>query len=595
MNNGFSCRVQFSGNVPVVLAAIAGLFWGFYDPLTPLLAQSFVAPSLESQRVDLPSPGRILLPPQPSQPIIPPSPLPSPPLEIFPSNPIPPNLPKNVPGTITVSRFEFQGNSAFSSEELAEITAPFTKRPLTFAELLAAESAVTQFYTEAGYINSGAMIPAGQIFDQNQAVITIQIVEGGLEDIQVQVEGQLDPDYVKSRLAIAAEKPFNQKRLLEALQLLQLNPLIESISAELSAGPRPELSLLSVQVKEANTFQIETFTDNGRVQSIGSWERGLRISEGNLLGIGDGITLDYANSDGSNAVTASYTLPLNPHNGTLKAAIQYNNTVVIEEPFNILDITGDSLYFDLSYRQPLIQTPRQELALGLTTSYSASQTSLLGEGFPLSPGANNDGQTRIAALRFFQEWTERGSEDVLALRSQFSLGLGILDANVNNLPPDGRFFEWRGQGQYVRLLGPETLFVFRSAVQLSTEPLVPLEQLTLGGLNTVRGYRQDLLLTDNGIFASTEVRLPVLRVEEIQGVLQIVPFLDFGVGWNDRDNPIPTPNPNTLASVGLGLLWQMGDRFTARLDWGLPLTEFRVQGNTVSQQSLYFSVSYNLF
>jgi hemolysin activation/secretion protein len=163
------------------------------------------------------------------------------------------------------------------------------------------------------------------------------------------------------------------------------------------------------------------------------------------------------------------------------------------------------------------------------------------------------------------------------------------------LPPDGRFFEWRGQGQYVRLLGPETLFVFRSAVQLSTEPLVPLEQLTLGGLNTVRGYRQDLLLTDNGIFASTEVRLPVLRVEEVQGVLQIVPFLDFGVGWNDRDNPIPTPNPNTLASVGLGLLWQMGDRFTARLDWGLPLTEFRVQGNTVSQQSLYFSVSYNLF
>jgi hemolysin activation/secretion protein len=47
--------------------------------------------------------------------------------------------------------------------------------------------------------------------------------------------------------------------------------------------------------------------------------------------------------------------------------------------------------------------------------------------------------------------------------------------------------------------------------------------------------------------------------------------------------------------VGLGLLWQMGDRFTARLDWGLPLTEFRVQGNTLSQQSLYFSLNYNFF
>ena len=183
----------------------------------------------------------------------------------------------------------------------------------------------------------------------------------------------------------------------------------------------------------------------------------------------------------------------------------------------------------------------------------------------------------------------------MALRSQFSFGLGILDATTNDNPPDGRFFEWRSQGQYVRLLAPDTLFVFRSAFQLSTDPLVPLEQLTLGGLNSVRGYRQDFFLTDNGIFASAEVRLPILRVSEIEGLLQIAPFIDYGTGWNDPDNPIATPSPNTLVSLGLGLIWQMGDRLNARLDWGLPLTEFKIQGNTISQQSLYFSVNYKLF
>lgn len=135
----------------------------------------------------------------------------------------------------------------------------------------------------------------------------------------------------------------------------------------------------------------------------------------------------------------------------------------------------------------------------------------------------------------------------------------------------------------------------RSALQLTTDPLVPLEQITLGGLNTVRGYRQDFFLTDNGLFASLEVRLPILRVEEISGLLQIVPFADLGVGWNDSENPIPTPNPNTLLSVGLGLLWQMDDRLSARLDWGVPLTRFQVEGNTLSQQSLYFSVNWKLF
>jgi hemolysin activation/secretion protein len=78
-------------------------------------------------------------------------------------------------------------------------------------------------------------------------------------------------------------------------------------------------------------------------------------------------------------------------------------------------------------------------------------------------------------------------------------------------------------------------------------------------------------------------------------VLQVAPFVDFGVGWNDADNPIPTPNPNTLVSVGLGLNWQMGDNFNARLDWGIPLTQFEVQGNTLSQQELYFTVNYSFF
>jgi hemolysin activation/secretion protein len=147
----------------------------------------------------------------------------------------------------------------------------------------------------------------------------------------------------------------------------------------------------------------------------------------------------------------------------------------------------------------------------------------------------------------------------------------------------------------VRLLAPDTLLVLRSSFQLSANPLLSLEQFTLGGLYSVRGYRQDLLLTDNGVFASAEVRLPVLRVDSVRGVLQVAPFVDFGVAWNNPSNPISTPNPNTLASIGLGLQWQMGGRLDVRLDWGIPLTQFEVQGSTLSQQELNFSVKYVLF
>ena len=223
-----------------------------------------------------------------------------------------------------------------------------------------------------------------------------------------------------------------------------------------------------------------------------------------------------------------------------------------------------------------------------------SQTAV-GQGFPLSSGASNDGRTKVAALRFFQEWTQRSSGDVLALRSQFSVGLNALDATINPNPPDGQFFDWRAQGQYVRLLAPDTLLVVRSSLQLSNTTLVSLEQFPLGGLYTVRGYRPDLLLTDNGVFASAEVRLPILRVDDVKGLLQIAPFVDYGIGWNNPSNLAGNPNPNTLFSVGLGLQWQMGDNFNARLDYGIPLTQFEVGGKTLQQQEVYFSLNYRLF
>lgn len=547
----------------------------------------------------IPNPNQVPRPitpiqPPPPQPI-PKQPSPEPPLNVTPSTP--PSSPQrpDIPGSITVTEFEFEGNTqkVFSNEKLREVTAQFTNRPITFAELLQVEATIAKLYTDAGYINSGAFIPADQIFSREGAVVKVQIVEGGIEEIRVTGTRRLNPDYIRSRIALGTSKPLNRSQLLEALQLLQINPLIQNISAELSAGSRPEQSILEVKVKEADSFKTEFFADNGRTPSVGSFRRGVRFNEGNLFGIGDSFDARYTNTDGSDALDLNYTVPLNPRNGTLSFAGGFTNTKVIEPPFNRLDITGDYSYIDLSYRQPVIQTPTKELALGLTVSREESQTQLLGENYQLSLGSDNKGNTRISAVRFVQEYTQRSPREVLAFRSQFSLGVGLFGATVNSKPPDSRFFSWRGQGQYVRILAPDTLLVVRSDIQATTRSLVPLEQFSLGGPLSVRGYRQDLFLTDNGFVASAEVRFPILRVEDVKGLLQIVPFVDFGVGWNTSG--YANPNPNTLAGVGLGLQWQMGNKFTARADYGFPLTDVVMRARTLQEQGLYFTVNYSPF
>ncbi|WP_334708973.1 ShlB/FhaC/HecB family hemolysin secretion/activation protein [Nostoc sp.] len=540
-------------------------------------------------------------PKPPEQPPVNPLPPTNVPIQIQPTVPPTPEEGLDIPGSITVQKFEFVGNTAFSQGELNSAIANFIGKPITFAELLKAANQITELYVQKGYITSGAYIPSQEF---RSGIIKIQVVEGSLEDIQVNViKGRLNSDYVRSRIAIATTKPLNINRLKEALQLLQLNPLIESLDAELTAGTRPGVNSLAVTVKGAKTFNTQLSINNNRNPSVGSFERGITLSEASLLGIGDRLSFTYKNTDGSNSFEAGYTLPVNPRNGTIGFNYRITDNKIIEPPFDDLDVGINSREFELSFRQPILQraTPEvsQELTLSLTAARRVSNSSIQGVDFPLFPGADDRGETRISELSFAQEWLQRSRQEVLAARSELNLGIGAFNATINNSEPDSRYFLWRGQLIYLRLLGQAKgqpaiapTLLLRSNVQLATSSLLSIEQFSVGGQGTVRGYRQDVLLSDNGIFASAELRLPVARFPELQGTLQVAPFIDFGTVWNTgRENP----NPNTLVGSGLGLLWQMGDKFTARLDWGIPLINIDNSKRTWQENGLYFQMEYKAF
>jgi hemolysin activation/secretion protein len=611
-------------------------FTGNADELNQLLEEYWIAQNTASFEPSRPSPRLTPVPlsqqppellPSPQQPL-PPSPSPTPvprpqqppeePLEI-PKTPSP-QTPETVSEKIVVTNFEFTGNTVFSAEELSEIKILGTEKTIgsvenesySFGQLLQIASQVADFYAQKGYRTSGAVISIPQeTQQQKKGIVTIQIIEGKLEAIQVReidstMRRRLD-SYVEARLGAEVGEPLNVDRTLESLQLLQLDPVIESISARLAAGSQQGSSVLEVDYLEADTFNAFINLNNARSPNVGSFQREVGINTTNLTGFADSLRLSYINTDGSDALNLGYEVPVTNTNGTLRFDFLLNDNRVIEPPLDDInedgnepDITSEFSSYELTYRQPIIRSIEEqtfrEFAIGFSASFRDNQVLLFDE-FPLSLSADEEGRTKVFALRFSQDYTQQSAEEVFALRSQFSVGIGgVLGSTVKaDVPgveeiPDSRFFAWRGQGQYVRLLDTDMVFVLQSNIQIADRGLVPIEQFALGGMGSVMGYRQNLVLTDNGFFAGAEVRLPVLRVPEWQAVLQVVPFINYGIGWNTN---IDTPDPNDLASVGLGLLWRQGDDLNIRLDWGIPLMDVEGEKRTWQENGVYFTIQYN--
>ena len=521
-----------------------------------------------------------------SSPTVPQLPLPSstPPqkLELL-KLPAPIKTTPTITTKIQIKTLQAIGNTILKSE-INNLITPYINQSKTFDELLELRSQITQLYIDNGYLSSGAFIPNNQ--DLNKGDIIIQIIEGELEKIEITGLTRLREGYIRKRLELGASTPLNKSNLERSLQLLQIDPLIAQVNAELGAGSTPGRNILRLIVKEAPAFHVGVSLENNQSSSVGTLQGSVFLSHDNLLGFGDRLSLEYGRTDGLNVYSSNYSLPLNANNGTLNLRYSTNNSKIIEMPFQDLGIRSDSQTFSIGIRQPLTRSISNEFAIGLNFDLRRSRTFLLDDiPFSFSEGPK-DGVSKVTAIRFFQDWVDRSSNRVLAARSQFSLGINAFDATINSgTVPDGHFFSWLGQFQWVQPLSPRVVLLSRLAGQLTLDPLLSLERFSLGGADTVRGYRQNQVVSDNGILGGFEVQIPLTKNPEI---LQIRPFFDWGYGWSQSG---VNPDSQFIASVGLGLRSRLPIGIEALLQYGVPL----IRNNQIEDQRFQFSFRYQLF
>jgi hemolysin activation/secretion protein len=394
------------------------------------------------------------------------------------------------------------------------------------------------------------------------------------------------------------DQPLNVNQLQERMQLLLQDGTLAQVNASLAPGDEPGRSALQAAVREGPRFRADVDVADDRPPSVGETGGTVALSAHDLLGDGESLSAHFGASSGFESYGVDASVPILPSLLWTFARYDREHGSVVESTLRELDITSRETTAEAGLGAQLQRSLASSVQVSESLSYARTQTFLLGFPFSFTAGVER-GLSKVAALRTALDWTWRESQQVLAVRGVVDVGVAGLRAtrHRDTDQPDSRFVAWKSQAQYVRqLFGGVGQLAGRAQLQLANDGLLPAEKIAVGGADTVRGYRQNFLVRDDGGSASLEyrhtlvqLRLPGVSHAASDGMLAAAGFYDYGAA-HDHEGAGTT----VISSVGAGLRWSPAASCLVQVYKGFPLQHAGHHGDSLQDRGIHFGVSYGV-
>lgn len=476
---------------------------------------------------------------------------------------------QQVEGMVFVKAVAVTNSSILTDTEIQALTDSVIGRFVTFEDL---QNLVTDFnyaYATKGYVTARAFLPPQTITD---GIIRINLVEGYVGKISVENNKYTSDSYITKRVS-AKEGDLFQVIELEQ-DILKFNKYNNGIKlkADLNKSQTLGATDITLKAEEKFPFHVTALMDNAGRRTIGELRGGLILQADSLFKQRDRLTLGSYVSRYSVTPFADYNIPVNKYDGRVGFLYSSSFAHIGKGPYRIFDIDSKSYNYSLYYTHPLIRKPTFELNGYAAINYKQATTSFGGYDI-------NTDKITSAELALNARWdTKRG---IWYVNQGVYHAFPIFDSS-------SRYFKYTGSLIRLHDFGHGIVGQFRGMYQFSPQDNIPyIDQFQAGGLATVRGYSEGLLIGRSGYIISGELLFPIapqqITIKKKEGG-KVVPFLGRyvkGVAFVDHAGIFPYKgegpgaanyNHNDyMISAGLGLRINLPGDATARLYWGMPL------------------------
>jgi hemolysin activation/secretion protein len=491
-----------------------------------------------------------------------------------------------------VKGFLFKGNTVVSKEQLEAITAPYIGQALELPLLESAAQAITNYYRKKGYTLALAYVPQQ---DVKFGVVELAVLEGRIGDITVSGNKYYSSSFIKGHFAQAMEDNVVRNESLErGLLLLNEYPGLKT-SATLETGKSAGATDVHVTAEDKRPLHFMLDMNNYGFNNISRYRFGAGVEVGNVLVDGGTLTLNGIIGNQPNQLLfgmANYSVPIGVH-GTKLVVGGSDGKFDVGGQLDFLQIRGTITTGDIAVTHSFIKSRFQNILgeVGFTAKHSK-----------LTALDNLIGDDAIRALKLGVNWDRldlsgRWYASVYGFQGlgQFLGGMSDNSPQATRQGADNRFTKATIATGRIQSLGHGVLLVVKGSGQITTGPVVVIEQMLLGGPDSVRGYKLGERFVDEGYTVSAETRIPFFpslmptALKETQGAI----FIDYGAGL--LRNPSPGEQRSTnLTGTGVGLQTQLPwYSSSVRLDLGFPIGPKPISGTIAGDRSptFYFQIA----
>ena len=481
----------------------------------------------------------------------------------------------------------------------------------TNGDVAAAMTKVRQELMKEGFYLLRLSISRSEPYDKKSKTLSVLVDKGSFGRLTIDFDGNEEGFWFSKKQIlnrfrqIGEGDTFNYNRFRSLLFDANAHPDI-TIDTAISVrrpiegeGPNRRITRyadLNLAVRESCPFHAVWEINNYGMREIERWQTSLTAQYLNLTKRDDVLTISPGMSIGAEmkSLAASYMLPHEWWLGGNTTLYGGWSSLDVDDVVPRLDLEGTGYFVGLQHSENLYNTDRHQLAVSLGVLWRSIEDQYTALGYKLDKRKATILPVSIALSYTGKKADAFGGRNFATVQYVYNMMNGG-DA-LDELWTDSEKNYWIARWQMARLqplfgwfdqkTGQDLhqwMLFFKLEGQYTSDTLIPVEKLALGGYNCLRGYRTRGYLGDYGVYGTAELRTPIL-VDSVSSIfgdrtdktpidrLQFLGFCDWGVA---RYNDLPSGYDDNkfLCSFGVGMRMAMTKYSQLRCDLAFPVAD----------------------